>query len=172
MEIGVVGSLRAEELKVIKLIGLESGIEGDQGEVGGLRPGGEEGVHPEFGRGDAGGDVFTPSRRQADGFDGEKGGSLVEHDFIPDEPGGGGLEGVVAHDLAIGEEAEDGLLDGAAPAAGGRLPLAPPNCGGGMMLVAFDENRQPDVGINEREHRPSVLLYPYPQVLDPPESRK
>ena len=84
-------SLRAEELKVIELIGLEAGIESDEGEVGGLRPGGEEGVHPEFGGGGAGGDVFTPGGRQSDGFDGQEGAALVEHEFFPDEPSGGGL---------------------------------------------------------------------------------
>ena len=145
-------SLWGEEFELLELIGLEARIEGDEGDVSGIGPSGEEGVHPEFGRGGAGGDVVVPSGIQAGGFERQEGGAFVEHELFPDKPCGGGRQRIVAHDGAVGEETENGLLDGPTPAAGGGLPLPPPRGGDGVMLVTPDQDRQPDVGVNERCH--------------------
>ena len=147
-------SLREEELELSELIGFEARIEGDEGEAPGVCPGGEEGVHPKFGCGDAGDDVAAVGGIQLRWFHGQEGGSLIEHEFFPDEPGGGGSQSVATHDGAIGEEAENGLLDGTTPAASGGPPVLPPCRGSSMVLVALDEDRQPDVGINEGGHEP------------------
>jgi len=49
-------SFRFEELEVPELIVLGSLVERDECEAGGMCPGGEVGVHPEFGAGGAAGD--------------------------------------------------------------------------------------------------------------------
>lgn len=130
----------------------EGFVGGDECVVAGECEGGEIGVHPKFGGGGVAGGEFFPLCFESGGFGGD-GDAGVGEECLREVPCGGvgeGRETVEAHDFFGGQQAEEGVVGGAAEQHGLACGLGgEPVADGGVEMVLGEREGDPEIGIKE-----------------------